>query len=49
LKGTETSNTEGKRIFHYWLSPETFGYTLVFYIFLIPPKRKTWPTQVVFL
>jgi hypothetical protein len=29
LKGTATSNTKGKRIFHYRLSPETFGYTIV--------------------
>jgi hypothetical protein len=29
LKGTATSNTKGKRIFRYRLSPETFGYTLV--------------------
>jgi len=28
LKGTATSNTKGKRIFRYRLSPETFGYTL---------------------
>jgi hypothetical protein len=26
-----TSNTKGKRIFRYQLSPETFGYTLVQY------------------
>jgi hypothetical protein len=30
-----TSNTEGKHIFRYRLSPETFGYTLLF-----GPKRK---------
>jgi len=24
-----TSNTEGKSVFHYRLSPETYGYTLV--------------------
>jgi len=29
LKGTVTSNTKGKRIFLYRLSPETFGYTFV--------------------
>jgi hypothetical protein len=26
LKGTATSNTKGKRVFRYWLSPETYGY-----------------------
>jgi hypothetical protein len=29
LKRTATSNTKGKSIFRYWLSQETFGYTLV--------------------
>jgi len=32
LKGTETSNTKGKRIFRYRFSPETFGYTLLLLI-----------------
>jgi hypothetical protein len=27
-----TSNTKGKRIFHYGQSPETFGYTLVIHL-----------------
>jgi len=30
LKGTAVSNAKGKCIFHYHLSPETFGYTLVY-------------------
>jgi len=29
LKGTATSETNGKHIFDYRLSPETFGYTLI--------------------
>jgi len=29
LKGTASSNTKGKLIFRYRLSPETFGYILV--------------------
>jgi hypothetical protein len=30
-----TSNTKGKLIFHYWLNPETFWYTLVCWGFVV--------------
>jgi hypothetical protein len=30
LKGTATSRTKGKRVFHYRLTPETYQYTLVY-------------------
>jgi hypothetical protein len=36
-------------LFRYRLCPETFGYTLVLYSFLISPMRATCPAHLIFL